>query len=416
MPISVSRPVTRRFVLTGALGAAGVALLAACGGGAASPTANPPKPNAPTTVNSSGATASGSPAANNATSVVQQPGSAPAGATPATSGSPAPATGGTAGTQVPATAATKPAAATAQTGAATAAATVTPQGVATGAAGASPAAGATGAAAAKPASTPVPLPKPGDMPAGSYMKTIFDRGKLIAGVKTDTPLFGYLNPRTNKIEGFDVEICKEIAKAIFGDPEKVELKEVTSASRIPLLQQGAIDLFAATATINKERLQQIDFSDVYYEAGQKLLVPKNSTINDIKDTSGKKICAAKGSTSETNITKFQPQAQVVQADKYTECLLAMQQGRADGISTDDAILAGLAATDPNTKVVGDRFTQEPYGVGVAKGKEGFLPFVNAVLADLKKSGRWAAIYKEWPGKYLPDAQPPTRTAQEAAGA
>ena len=153
---------------------------------------------------------------------------------------------------------------------------------------------------------------------------------------------------------------------------------------------------------------------MYYESGQQLLVPKNSPIKSIQDTAGKRVCAAKGSTSERNITQFQPQAEVVQADKYTDCLLAMQQGRADGISTDDAILAGLAEQDPNTQIVGDRFTQEPYGIGLAKGKEGFLPFVNAVLVDVKKSGRWAELYKQWLGKYLPPVEPPTRTAQEAA--
>lgn len=261
------------------------------------------------------------------------------------------------------------------------------------------------------APAPAQLPQ---FPADSYMKKIQDRGKLVAGVKTDVLLFGYLNPRSNAIEGFDVEIAKEIARAIFNDPEKLELKEVTSAQRIPALKEGIVDIIIATMTITKARLQEIEFSDVYYESGQQVLVPKNSTITGIKDTAGKRVCAAKGSTSEKNISKAQPQAIVVQADKYTECLLAVQQGRADAVSTDDVILMGLAEQDPNTKIVGDYFTQEPYGMGMAKGRAEFVKFVNDVLAKLKQSGRWKEIHKKWLGKYVATPEPPKRTATEAA--
>jgi polar amino acid transport system substrate-binding protein len=270
-------------------------------------------------------------------------------------------------------------------------------------------------AAAPAAKAPaVALPKPGDMPAGSFMKTIQDRGRLNAGVKSDVLLFGYLNPRANRIEGFDVDIVKEIARAIFGDPEKVELKEVTSAQRIPALKEGIVDLVAATMTITKARLDEIDFADVYYESSQLLLVPKNSTIKSIADTAGKRICAAKGSTSEVNITKAQAKAEVVQADKYTDCLLAVQQGRADGVSTDDVILLGLAEQDPNMQIVGAKFSEEPYGLGFAKGKPEFVQFVNGVLTSLKQSGRWKAIHQQWLGKYIPTPEPPTKSAQEAA--
>ena len=237
---------------------------------------------------------------------------------------------------------------------------------------------------------------------------------MIAGVKTDVLLFGYLNPRTNKIEGFDVDIAKEIARALFGDPERIELKEVTSQSRIPALKEGIIDVAIATMTITKQRMEEIDFSDVYYEAGQMLLVPKNSPIKSIQDTAGKRVCAAKGSTSEQNITKFQPQAQVVQADKYTDCLLAVQQGRADAISTDDVILMGLAEQDPNMQLVGNKFTQEPYGIGIAKGHPEFVQFVNGVLAQIRQNGRWKEIHKKWLGKYVPTPEPPNRSARDAA--
>jgi ABC-type amino acid transport substrate-binding protein len=245
------------------------------------------------------------------------------------------------------------------------------------------------------------------------MRTIQDRGTLRAGVKQDVLLFGFLNPRTNQIEGFDVDIAKEIARAIFGDAEKVDLRGMPSAARIPSLKEGTVDVVVSTMTITRERLQEIDFSDVYYEAGQTLLVPNNS-ITSIQDTAGKRVCSAKGSTSEQNIARFSPQAIVVQADVYSECLLAVQQGRADAVSTDDVILVGLAEQDPTMKLVGGLFTQEPYGIGINKGHPEFVDMVNAVLTQLKQQGRWREIHQRWLGKYIQAPQPPTRTAAEAA--
>jgi ABC-type amino acid transport substrate-binding protein len=247
-------------------------------------------------------------------------------------------------------------------------------------------------------------------PAGSYMAKVVQRGRLVAGVKQDQPLFGYLNPRTNKLEGFDVDVVKEVAKALFNDPSesRLELKPVTSASRIPLLQEGGIDLIAATMTITEERKQQIDFSDVYYLAGQSLLVKKDSPTAKIQDLdkADKTICSAKGSTSEQNITKFAPNAQKVLFDGYADCVTALQQGRADAVSTDDIILAGFAAQDPGLKLVGGQFTQEPYGLGVNKTSTGFLELVNGVLKTMKANGRWKAIYTQWLGSIGPAPEPP----------
>jgi polar amino acid transport system substrate-binding protein len=247
------------------------------------------------------------------------------------------------------------------------------------------------------------------MPAGSFMRTIQDRGRLIAGVRQDVPLFGFLNPRTNQYDGFDVDVVREIARAIFGDDTKIEYRVVTSAARIPSLQEGTVDLVAATMTINAERKTQIDFSEVYYDAGQKVLVRRDAPYTGIADLSGRRVCAAKGSTSEQNIARFNPQAEVVQADAYTDCLLMLQQGRTDAISTDDVILAGLSDQDPNTKIVGDKFTSEPYGLGVKQGQAQFVPFINGVVQQLKTSGRWKEIYDKWLGKFGPAPEPPRGT-------
>jgi polar amino acid transport system substrate-binding protein len=298
------------------------------------------------------------------------------------------------------------------------------------AAGAGPAVGAAAGAAPPNApiafeATPVPVLKPGatpvvygpmpPMPAGSFMRAIQDRGRLIAGVKGDVKFFGWVNPRSGELEGFDIEIAREITRAIFGDATKVEFRQVTSAQRIPQLREGAVDIIAATLTITRARLDEIDFSDVYYEAQQLLLVPKSSPVTSINDLANRRVCAAKGSTSERNIAKAEPLAQVLQVDTYPECMLAVQQGRADAVSTDDVILSSLADLDPNMHIVGQKIADEPYGLGIAKGKAGFLPFVNEVMAKLRTTGRWKEIHKQWFGEFVETPEPPTRTAEQAAG-
>lgn len=248
-------------------------------------------------------------------------------------------------------------------------------------------------------------------PSGSYMAKIVQQGKLIAGVKQDVRFFGYLNPRTNQVEGFDIDMVKEVAMALFnGDasPNRLELRPVTSLQRIPSLQEGVVDMVAATMTINAQRREQIDFSDVYYSAGQSLLVKRDSQITRIQDLdrADRTVCAAQGSTSEQNITQFAPSAQKLLFATYPECLTALQQGRTDAISTDDNILFGLTEVDPNTKVVGGNFTDEPYGLGIAKTSAGFLEFTNNVLRTIKQNGRWKAIYQQWLGKFGPVPEPP----------
>lgn len=231
-------------------------------------------------------------------------------------------------------------------------------------------------------------------PAGSRLARIIERGKIIIGVKYDVPLFGFLNPTTRQLEGFDVAVGKEIAKKIFGDASKVEFKEAKSANRIPMLQSDEADLVISTMTITEQRKQEIDFSDVYYLAGQSLLVPKDSTIKGINDLAGKKVGTAKGSTSEKNIREKAPQADVVLFDTYSEALTAMQNKRLDAITTDDIILFGLATTDPNVVLVGGTFTQEPYGIGIKKGQPELVQLVNSVVSEIKTNGRWKEIYKE----------------------
>ena len=245
-----------------------------------------------------------------------------------------------------------------------------------------------------------PLPEPGHMAAGTPMATIFNHGVLRVGVDQNTYNWGYRDPMTGQIVGFDIDVARAVARAIFGRDNAIQFVAITAAQRIPYLQQHKVDLVADTMTITCDRLQQVAFSSVYYEAGQQVLVPSTSTAQGIGDLGGDKVCAAAGSTSIANITdprivKASPPPVPVSVADWTDCLVLLQQGQVDAISTDNAILAGMAAQDPNTKIVGPTFTHEPYGLAMSRDASDLVRFVNAVLEKMRRDGEWAAIFHKW---------------------
>ncbi|WP_442950455.1 glutamate ABC transporter substrate-binding protein [Paenibacillus sp. FSL H7-0357] len=228
---------------------------------------------------------------------------------------------------------------------------------------------------------------------------IKERGKLLVGVKYDTRLFGLKDPGSGNVEGFDIDISKAIAKHILGDENAIELKEVTSKTRIPMLNNGEIDMVVATMTITEERKKEVDFSDVYFQAGQSLLVKKGSTITGLEDvTKDTKILGSKGATSIKNIKEKVPGVTVLEFDNYQDAFSALKAGQGDALTTDDAILYGMASQDPNFEVVGEPFTDEPYGIAVQKGNTDVVKAINDTLTELKSSGDYDAIYTKWIGK------------------
>lgn len=231
------------------------------------------------------------------------------------------------------------------------------------------------------------------------LEKIKKRGKLIVGVKYDLNLFGLKNPETGKVEGFDIDIAKGLAKKILGDENKIELKEVTSKTRIPMLNNGEIDAIIATMTITEERKKEVDFSDVYFMAGQSLLVKKDSKINSVKDLKkGMTVLTAKGSTSAQNIRKVAPQVNVLEFENYAEAFTALKAGQGDALTTDNALLWGMAKQDPNYRVLDETFTEEPYGIAVRKGDTEFLKVINEYLKEIKENGEYDKIYEKWIGK------------------
>jgi ABC-type amino acid transport substrate-binding protein len=245
-----------------------------------------------------------------------------------------------------------------------------------------------------------------EFPKGSFMAELADRGEIVAGVKFDVPQFGFRNPTTDKVEGFDADMARAVAKEL---GIKTKFVEAISKNRIPFLQEGKVDIVFSTMTITDDRRKQIDFSDVYYVAAQSFLTRKGETMT-VETAAGKKVCTAKGSTSELNLPAVQPEVEVVLQDGYAQCVQLLRNEQVDAVSTDDVILLQFLKQDPDAFEVSDEtFSREPYGAGVKKGHDEFVEFVNGVIQDMKDDGRWADLYEKWvtpvTGKEAPEPPP-----------
>jgi glutamate transport system substrate-binding protein len=248
-------------------------------------------------------------------------------------------------------------------------------------------------------------------PANSTLGKIQERGEITIGVKYDVPPFGFENPQTGEVEGFDVDMGRFIAEDLGVEPKFVE---AISDNRIPFLERGTVDLILSTMTINAERDMEIDFSEPYYIAQGRILVPKGSDIKGLEDLAGKSVCTALGSTYEETIREDAPDADLKLVDTYSECLELLQNEAIDAISTDDVILTGMIIQDDSLEMVGDPLTTEPYGVGIKDGDKQLKDFVDGVLKKVEQDGRWEETYQKWVGRHIGrEEQPPAMTLQEA---
>jgi ABC-type amino acid transport substrate-binding protein len=248
--------------------------------------------------------------------------------------------------------------------------------------------------------------------AGTPLGDIQEKGEIAIGVKYDVPPFGFNNPQSGKVEGFDVDLGQAIADKLGVEPKFIE---AISDNRIPFLQDGTADVILSTMTINEERVGEIDFSDPYFIAKGRILVKKgNSEITGVDTLAGKSVCTALGSTYEATIKQQAPDAKLKLVDSYSECLESLQNGSVDAISTDDVILTGMIIQDDTLQLVGDELTQEPYGAGIKKGNTELRDFVNQVFEEYKQDGRYDKTYEKWVGQYTDtEPEPPDISVEEA---
>ncbi len=247
----------------------------------------------------------------------------------------------------------------------------------------------------------------GVAPAPAQQKSTLDKigetGTLTIGTRTGSPPFGYVNAK-NEWVGFSIDLVDELIKPALekklGKSIKVEKKESTPPTRIPLLSSGAVDLVAETMTDTRTRRDSVDFTLTYFVTGAQFLVKKGSPIKGIKNIDGKRIAAQQGSTNARIIREKAPKAVLREFPDQPAAFQALVQGQVDAYTNDGIQLAGLKAKSPNPAqwdIVGDFYSYEPYGMALRKGDADFRNVVNAGLMEGIESGKFFEIYEKWFG-------------------
>jgi glutamate transport system substrate-binding protein len=261
---------------------------------------------------------------------------------------------------------------------------------------ASPGGGDTAAALSYPVATGVALT------GSKTFDAMKAKGRVTIGVKEDQPGLGFKDATTGERSGFDIEIARLVAAGLGYGTDKIDYKAIPSAAREDTISRGEVDYYVGTYTINDKRKTLVSFAGPYYVAGQSLLVRKDETAITSKDTlKGKKVCSVTGSTP---IQRVKDQAlteatNVVEFQTYSQCVDQLISKQVDAVTTDDAILKGFAAQQPDQlKVVGDTFSKEPYGIGLNKDDSVLRGKINDLLDAGEKDGTWQKIYDATLGK------------------
>ncbi|MDI2128983.1 glutamate ABC transporter substrate-binding protein [Yinghuangia seranimata] len=250
---------------------------------------------------------------------------------------------------------------------------------------------------------------------GSTMEKIKKRGYLIVGGSQDAPLWSQLNPMNGQVEGFDAEMGRLLAKYIIGKPE-VKIVSSATETREALLQNGTVDVVFQTYTITPKRAEQVAFAGPYYSSGQAILVKKGTTgIKAPADLNGKTVIAGANTPAVTAIQQLAPSAKVVTFASDPECLQALRQGRGEAYVQDQALLVADVKQYPDTTVVGEPFTQDPYGIGLKHDDTAFKSFVNDWLRAIGQSGAWQAVWKQTIGTVVEGNPPAPPAIGSAAG-
>jgi ABC-type amino acid transport substrate-binding protein len=232
--------------------------------------------------------------------------------------------------------------------------------------------------------------------AGGGLDDARSRGKLLVGVKTDFPPFGYLDS-SGKPAGFDVDVARYLARALFEDEGRLELVPVTSGSRIPFLYSDWIDMIVATMTVTEERRQVLDFSDPYFVSASLLLVPAGSGVRGIEDLAGKTVAFLEGSVQEKDLEQVAPGAKRVAFRSMDEAVAALRGKKVDALCQDDMLVLALARGSRDLKAAGKPILPRPYAIAVRKGDEQMLRWINDKLSAMRRDGTYDRLREKYFG-------------------
>lgn len=238
---------------------------------------------------------------------------------------------------------------------------------------------------------------------GPHMRRIRDRGRVIVGVDQSQYLLSYRDVKEGGLRGFEVDLAREIAADIFGNPEQVDFRFVDSAARADSLRSGEVDMVIRTMSITPERTELVDFSTPYLTSAVRVLVTRDRGIEGVDDLAGKTVCIVDGTNLLNLVRTRMPESNVLRTRSWTDCLMATQQFQADAVVGDDAVLAGMVAQDPLTQVFPDKLANQLYAIGVAKGHDDVVRQVNFTMERIRDNGTWDRIYDHWLGSSLTES-------------
>jgi ABC-type amino acid transport substrate-binding protein len=258
-------------------------------------------------------------------------------------------------------------------------------------------------------------PVASNIPAGSTMEKIKQRGELIVGGSLDAPLLSQQNPATKKVEGLDADFGRLLAKYIIGKPN-VKIVNSASETREALLSNGTVDVVFQTYSITPERAKQVAFAGPYYSSGLVVATKKDKTgIRLPADLKGKTVIAGANTPAIPAIKKAAPDAKIVTFGSDPECVQALKQGRGVAYVQDQAILLATAKQDPTIQIQGEPFTSDPYGIGLKHGDAQMKQFVNDWLKNIEASGLWAKVWKNSIGTVVQGEAPQPPAIGSAKG-
>jgi len=230
------------------------------------------------------------------------------------------------------------------------------------------------------------------------LEDVRHRGKLLVGVKTDFPPFGYIDV-AGAVQGFDVDMARFLARALFENERSLELVAVTSGNRIPFLYSGWIDIIVAAMTITDERRRVLEFSEPYFFAGSLLLVPKENPIQSLVDLKGKTVAVIKGSVQEKDLEQVAPEAKQVKFAEIPQAMSSLKKKQVDAFCQDDVVVLTLAGENPDLRALGKPFILRPYAMAVQKGDLEFTTWLNDRLSRMKNDGTYGLLWEKHFGRF-----------------
>lgn len=237
--------------------------------------------------------------------------------------------------------------------------------------------------------------RPDDKTPEERIPEIYKRGRIIIGVDQSQYLLSFRDNATGELKGFEIDLAREIAKDIFGDPDKVDFRFIDSTMRTEAIASGQVDIVVRTMSITKKRLETVDFSAPYLDSSVRMLVPSASGIESTSDITDERVCVADGSNVVDMARRTFPDQEILRTRTWTDCLMAMQQFQTGAILGDETILAGAAAQDPLTTVTGEAVADQQYSVGIPKGHDGLTRQINSTLERIRRDGTWDRMFDRW---------------------